>query len=113
MTRRYPARQRARTRSHNQQNTPASGHHSLKRWAICGAAVFAFVIALWWLLGDATTNFTAALTYDKPVVITYDGSYLDKKSPACGCAKAAPDEWRGISFISRRISIGPIQTRQS
>lgn len=65
----------------------------------------AAIASLAWLSQSTPADFTARLSANAPVILEYAGDYTDKKSPACGCAFSPDDEWRGITFVARRIQI--------
>ena len=102
------ARRRADAPEHTLHNgregRPKPGRMKFVALALTASAFLAGSI---YLLGQPNENFTARLQPNTDIDIEYSGSYNDKKSPTCGCMNAGADEWRGISFLSRRIEIGP------
>lgn len=97
------------------RNPPGSrlGHPSYKSFAWWGVTL-APILAV--LTLAATLNFSIArktsisLHKYKKFEFTYYGTSHGQKSPACGCLNPNPYEWRGMTFVYDRLSLGPLIT---
>lgn len=87
--------------------------HTWRWWFVTVGTPLSFILCLFFLLRSIPDDFVAKLAPDGVIHVEYGDTYLDKKSPACGCYMADAHEWRGITFISQALRLGPVANKDN